>query len=85
MDTWRAEFVKGVAAVVQTNALLNFPYDKEQLPDISLNDDEDDSQALYQDDSDKKMSIEQDRYDDESDMKSVDPDEDIDDDIIVPD
>lgn len=85
IDTWRAEFVKGVAAVVQTNALLNFPYDKEQLPDISLNDDEDDSQALYQDDSDKKMSIEQDRYDDESDMKSVDPDEDIDDDIIVPD
>ena len=33
---WRAGFVKGTAIVVQTNALLNFPYDREELPDESL-------------------------------------------------
>ena len=33
---WRAGFVKGMAIVAQTNALLNFPYDREELPDESL-------------------------------------------------
>ena len=36
---WRAGFVKGTAIVVQTNALLSFPYDREELPDESLEDD----------------------------------------------
>ena len=27
---------KGVAAIMQTNAVLNAPYYKEELPDISL-------------------------------------------------
>lgn len=33
---WRASFVKGMASIVQTNALLTIPYDREELPDESL-------------------------------------------------
>lgn len=38
---WRSGFVKGTAIVVQTNALLSFPYDREELPDESLENSED--------------------------------------------
>ena len=36
IPAWRAYMVKGVAAIMQTNAILNAPYYKEELPDISL-------------------------------------------------
>ncbi len=36
IPAWRAYMVKGVAAIMQTNAVLNAPYYKEELPDISL-------------------------------------------------
>lgn len=36
IPAWRACMVKGVAAVTQTNTILNAPYYKEELPDISL-------------------------------------------------
>ena len=36
IPAWRAYTVKGVAAIMQTNAVLNAPYYKEELPDISL-------------------------------------------------
>ncbi len=41
IPVWRGSFVKGVACVTQTNAVLNFPYDREELPDISVYDDSD--------------------------------------------
>ncbi len=69
---WKADFVKGVACVVQTNALLNFPYDREQLPDISSD--------LYQKapventQPNDQMTIEQYKYDDYDDL---DEDEDM--------
>ena len=86
ISAWRADFVKGVAIVVQTNAILNFPYDREQLPDIS-------SDTLYPKDydidehlKDEKMSIEQYKYDDDFVQEpNDDPDLDIDEDLIVPD
>ena len=36
IPAWRASLVKGMAAVQQTNALLNLNYDREELPDESL-------------------------------------------------
>ena len=36
IPAWRASLVKGMAAVQQTNALLNLSYDREELPDESL-------------------------------------------------
>lgn len=36
IPAWRAYMVKGVAAIMQTNAVLNAPYYKKELPDISL-------------------------------------------------
>lgn len=81
IEEWRAELVKGVASIVQTNAMLNFPYDRAELPDISLEDASADDEILN--DKGQKMSIEQDGYTDSPDDNS-DPDEDIDDSIVVP-
>jgi hypothetical protein len=36
VPAWRASLVKGMAAVQQTNALLNLSYDREELPDETL-------------------------------------------------
>ncbi|MGN1281598.1 MAG: hypothetical protein ACI4UM_06805 [Succinivibrio sp.] len=81
LEEWRADLVKSVACVVQTNALLNFPYDRAELPDISLEDGTVEGDILNV--NGMKMSIEQDRYSDSPDDNS-DPDEQIDDSIVVP-
>lgn len=36
IPSWRASLVKGMAVVQQTNALLNLSYDREELPDESI-------------------------------------------------
>ena len=36
IPAWRASLVKGMAVVQQTNALLNLSYDREELPDESI-------------------------------------------------
>ena len=74
---WRAEFVKGIACIEQTNALLNFPYDREELPDLSV--EPDDERARVNSDN---MSIEQ--VVDEIVKDEIDPDSSIDETIIVP-
>ena len=74
---WRAEFVKGIACIEQTNALLNFPYDREELPDLSV--EPDDERARVNSDN---MSIEQ--VVDEIVKDEIDPDSRIDETIIVP-
>lgn len=84
LEQWRASFVKGLACIIETNALLNFPYDRAELPDVSLkNDTNMDGDVIN--DKGNKMTIEQDRYQDyQGDDSDYDPDADIDDDIIVP-
>lgn len=83
LPQWRASFVKGLAYIIQTNALLNFPYDRAELPDVSLkNDTNMDGDVI--DEKGNKMTIEQDKYQDYQDDDDYDPDADIDDDIIVP-
>lgn len=77
IQKWRAEFVKGIACIEQTNALLNFPYDREELPDLSI--ESDDRRAKIDADT---MQIEQ--AVDEIVKDDVDPDSDIDEDLIVP-
>ena len=85
ISVWRAEFVKGVACVIQTNALLNFPYDREQLPDISSTDLYPKDFSLDDSLQDEKMSIEQYKYDDDFVQEETDdPDSQISDDIVVP-
>ena len=73
-----------LTAALETNALLNFPYDRAELPDVSLkNDTNMDGDVIN--DKGNKMTIEQDRYQDyQGDDSDYDPDADIDDDIIVP-
>lgn len=78
---WRADFVKSVAIVIQTNALLNFPYDRAELPDISLKEDD------YVDETTRdgeKMSIESNEDEEEEKPISTDeePSSDVEDDII---
>ena len=83
LPQWRASFVKGLACIIQTTALLNFPYDRAELPDVSLkNDTNMDGDVI--DEKGNKMTIEQDKYQDYQDDDDYDPDADIDDDIIVP-
>ena len=36
IEYWRADFVKSLACIIQINALLNLSYYREELPDISL-------------------------------------------------
>lgn len=75
---WRADFIKSLASIVQTNAMLNFAYSREELPDISQN--------MQKEGTDEKMTIEQDKYDDNDGQPDdiYNSDDDIDEDIIVP-
>ena len=83
LPQWRASFVKGLACIIQTTALLNFPYDRAELPDVSLkNDTNMDGDVI--DEKGNKMTIEQDKYQDYQEDDDYDPDADVDDDIIVP-
>lgn len=81
LPLWRADFVKSVALVVQTNALLNFPYDRAELPDISL------KEGDYVDESTRdgeKMTIESNEDEEEENPISSDdePSSDVEDDIV---
>ena len=83
LPQWRASFVKGLACIIQTTALLNFPYDRAELPDVSLkNDTNMDGDVI--DEKGNKMTIEQDKNQDYQEDDDYDPDADVDDDIILP-
>lgn len=75
---WRADFIKSLASIIQTNAMLNFPYSREELPDISQN--------IQNEATDEKMTIEQDKYEDKDGLPEDinNADDAIDEDIIVP-
>lgn len=76
---WRAEFAKAIACVVQTNAILNFPYDREEFPQLS-----DDEEFEGTDSAGKRFTLEQNKLT-TPDVIEPDQDEDvIDDDIIIP-
>lgn len=78
IQMWRADFIKSLASIIQTNAMLNFPYAREELPDISLN--------KQTDPLEEKMTIEQDKYEDKDGLQDdiENADDNVDDDIIVP-
>ena len=45
LPLWRAELVKGVSAIVQTDAIINAPY-REEMPDVTLDGSEDDFESM---------------------------------------
>jgi hypothetical protein len=76
---WRAEFAEAIACVVQTNAILNFPYDREEFPGPADNEEFEGTDSLG-----KHFTLEQNKLT-TPDVIEPDQDEDIiDDDIIIP-
>ena len=76
---WRAEFAKALACVVQTNAILNFPYDREEFPELSS-----DEEFEGTDSSGKHFTLEQDHSKTPDEIIPQQDEDIIDDDIIIP-
>ncbi len=80
---WRAEFAMAMACIIQTSAILNFPYDREELPDLSKDDSDD--EIVTTNSQGKKLTFEQDHYSDPDGLDENQDDIDvIDEDVIIP-